>query len=51
MDVESLRQNLPILIVALFTWFGVIAYMVRLEKLTRNLEKQADSAREPREDS
>ncbi len=51
MDVNVLMKNAPIVIVALVTWGGVFAYLVRLEMLTRTLEKQAEIAREQREDS
>lgn len=33
-------QLLPILFVALLTWGGVFAYLLRLESLTRAIEKQ-----------
>jgi hypothetical protein len=48
MDVNQLMQNAPILIVALITWGGVLAYLFRLEMLTRTLEKQSELAREQR---
>ncbi len=50
MDVNVLMKNAPIVIVALITWGGVFAYLVRLEMLTRNLEKQAEIAREQRDE-
>ena len=50
MNNLDLSQNLPIYLVALITWGGVFAYLVRLEMLTRTLEKQAEAAREQRAD-
>lgn len=50
MNDLNLNQNLPIYLVALVTWLGVFAYLVRLEMLTRNLEKQVKANREQRED-
>lgn len=40
----NLVPNLPIYIVALITWLGVLLYLFRLEKITRDLERQVDSA-------
>lgn len=51
MDVNLLIKNAPIVIVALITWGGVLAYLFRLEALTRAVEKQAELARESRENS
>lgn len=48
MNDLNLSQNLPIYLVALVTWLGVFAYLVRLEMLTRTLEKQVDATREKR---
>jgi hypothetical protein len=41
----DLGQNWPIYLTALITWLGVFVYLVRLEILTRAVEKQADAAR------
>jgi hypothetical protein len=38
MKIDS--ELLPVLFVALLTWGGVFAYLLRLEGLTRVLEKQ-----------
>ena len=51
MDVNELMKNAPIAIVALITWGAVFAYLVRLEMLTRSLEKQAEIARVEREET
>jgi len=48
MDVNLLLQNWPIVLVALVTWLGVFAYLLRLDAMTRALEKQAHSVREER---
>lgn len=48
MDVNLLIQNWPIVLVALITWLGVFAYMLRLDTLTRALEKQVERSREER---
>lgn len=48
MNDLNLSQNLPIYLVALVTWLGVFAYLLRLDALTRALEKQAQSVREER---
>ena len=38
MKIES--DILPVLLVALLTWGGIFLYLLRLETLTRALEKQ-----------
>lgn len=34
-----------VLAIALLTWGGVFAYILRLEKLTRSLEREVEAAR------
>ena len=48
MDMNLLMQNWPIVLVALITWLGVFVYLMRLDAMTRALEKQAQSVREER---
>ena len=49
MNDLNLSQNLPIYLVSLVTWLGVFAYLLRLDAMTRALEKEAQSVREERE--
>ena len=50
MDLANLQQNLPVLVVALLTWGGVFLYLLRVERLTRDIEnrlaRQEDSTLE-----
>ena len=51
MNNLDLSQNLPVYLVALVTWLGVFAYLMRLESLTRALEKQVNANRDEREEN
>ena len=44
MDIENLQRNLPVLIVVLLTWGGVFLYLLRVERLTRNLENRINES-------
>ena len=44
MEQLNLTQNLHAYAVALITWLGVLLYLFRLEKMTRDLERQVDAA-------
>lgn len=44
MEQLNLTQNLHAYAVALVTWLGVLIYLFRLEKMTRDLERQVESA-------
>jgi len=46
----DLTQNLHIYAVALVTWIGVFLYLLRLERLTRDLEREVERAVRQRED-
>jgi hypothetical protein len=51
MGIELDKETIFALAVALLTWFGVFAYLLRLEALTKNLEKlvaRGDDEREPK---
>jgi len=40
MDLANLQQNLPVLVVVLLTWGGVFLYLLRVEQLTREVERK-----------
>jgi len=40
MDLANLQDNLPVLIVVLLTWGGVFLYLLRVERLARELERR-----------
>ena len=40
MGIELGKETIFALAVALLTWFGVFGYLLRLDALTRHLEKQ-----------
>lgn len=40
MDLANLQNNLPVLIVVLLTWGGLFMYLVRVERMTREVERR-----------
>ncbi len=44
------KSLVPVLAVALLTWGGVFFYFLRLESLTRGLEKEVAAARDESKD-
>ena len=40
MDLANLQNNLPVLVVVLLTWGGVFLYLLRVERLTREMENR-----------
>ena len=40
----NLTPNMAPFVVALITWIGVFLYLLRLEKLTRQLEREVERA-------
>ena len=40
MDLANLQNNLPVLVVVLLTWGGVFLYLLRVERLTRDIENR-----------
>jgi len=45
------KSLIPVLAVALLTWGGVFFYFLRLESLTRGLEKEVAAARDESRDA
>jgi CcmD family protein len=52
MGLELQKDMLPILAVVLITWGGVLGYMFRLDRTTKELERRVDDleSTERRED-
>ena len=44
MEQLKLTQNLHVYAIALVTWLGVLFYLFRLEKMTRQLERDVERA-------
>ncbi|HVF10802.1 MAG TPA: hypothetical protein VNA16_08365 [Abditibacteriaceae bacterium] len=40
MDLANLQDNLPVLVVVLLTWGGVFFYLLRVDRLTRAVERR-----------
>ena len=51
MDTFNLTPNLAPFLVALVTWLGVLFFLFRLEKLTKQLERKVEVAARERESS
>ena len=46
----DLTPNVAPFVVALVTWIGVFLYLLRLDKLTRHLEREVERAARQREE-